>query len=718
MPKLQMRIITKLPIVIILLTVCSVVATGVLSFMHSEEALQKAAYNQLAAVREGRKAELERYLDTIKYDLINVATSSMAVDGVNKLQAQWKVLQDKTNAKEYLQNSYITKNPNQVGERHKLDNAGDGSGYSEVHNSMHPWFRSFLENAGYYDVFLVNSDGDVVYSVFKELDYATNLLTGEYKKSSLARVFKDVQKASDVSEVSFQDFKPYAASNGAAASFIGAPIIDEGGEFNGALIFQMPIDRINAIMQQTVGMGESGESYVVGADHLMRTNSRFSEESTILTRKVDTHSVKMAMQGQTGVDVSADYRGVDVVSAYAPLNWMGTRWAILSEIDWAEVEAPTFAMRDSIAMAALIILAIVGCIGTLSAFSIVRPIREMVDAMRGLSKGEWETEIKALGRRDEIGEMAKALHVFKSNGLEMVEMRAEQLLQEQRQEELKRETMNQVANDFEQSVGSVVTRVASVAIQMQSSANSMSDIARTAGGRATDVAAAAGQASANVQTVATAADELTASISEISRQANQASTVTSKAITKVEQTNLQVEGLSTAVLKIGEVAVMIEDIAAQTNMLALNATIEAARAGHAGKGFAVVANEVKELANQTSTATEEISVQIKSVQTETRQAINDIHEISNIVREMDEITECIAAAVEEQNAATSEISRNIEEAAVVTENVSNNIVDVSQAAGNAEGVSSEVVGTADALSMDAEALQKEVMGFLNVIRSA
>ncbi len=273
-----------------------------------------------------------------------------------------------------------------------------------------------------------------------------------------------------------------------------------------------------------------------------------------------------------------------------------------------------------------------------------------------------------------------------------------------------------VADDFETNMKKVVDTVASAATELQSTAQGMEATASSTSQQATTVAAAAEEASANVQTVASAAEELSSSISEISRQVAQSTQIASTAVVEVDGANQKVQGLAEAAQKIGEVVALITDIADQTNLLALNATIEAARAGEAGKGFAVVASEVKNLANQTAKATEEISAQIGGIQGATQDAVTAIGSIGGIINQMNEIASTIAAAVEEQGAATQEIARNVEQAATGTTDVTTNIVQVTEAASETGSSAHDVLGAAGELSKQAEVLGSEMGNFVVEMR--
>jgi methyl-accepting chemotaxis protein len=354
---------------------------------------------------------------------------------------------------------------------------------------------------------------------------------------------------------------------------------------------------------------------------------------------------------------------------------------------------------------------------TVSSRFIARPIRALTSTMTKLANGDFAQVIEDDKRRDEIGEMARAVVVFKENGLANARLQAERI-QAQAEREARQRHVENLILGFDHKVSAVLDQLAGAATEMQATAQSMSAIAAKTASQANAVSAATEEASANVQTVAAAGDELSNSIHEISRQVAQSNQITNNAVATASHTDTQVQGLVKAVERIGDVVRLINEIAGQTNLLALNATIEAARAGEAGKGFAVVASEVKNLATQTARATEEITEQIQAIQTATRDSVGSIQQITATIHQISEIASAVAAAVEEQGAATQEIARNVQQAADGTQVVANNVGGVTEAASETGAAASEVLQAAGALSRQANALRHDVNDFLQQIRTA
>jgi methyl-accepting chemotaxis protein len=349
---------------------------------------------------------------------------------------------------------------------------------------------------------------------------------------------------------------------------------------------------------------------------------------------------------------------------------------------------------------------------------ISRPVVSMCVAMRALAGGNRTVEIPGVGRKDEIGQMADTVVVFRDSMAEAERLREDNERHKAEAEAERKAGMLRLADTFEAGIKGVVNSVASQATEMQSAAQTMTQTAEMATKQATAVAASVEEASANVQTVATAAEELSASVLEIGRQVEQSSKIANQAVGEADRTNTTVEGLNRTAQRIGEVVQLLEPIAGQTNLLALNATIEAARAGDAGKGFAVVASEVKSLASQTAKATEEIRAQIGEIQGATGQTVEAIRTIGATIRQMSEIATTIASSVEEQGAATREIASNVHQAAQGTGDIATNIEGVSRAASDTGAAASQVLSAAGELSRQSETLRRDVDEFVATVRAA
>lgn len=347
-----------------------------------------------------------------------------------------------------------------------------------------------------------------------------------------------------------------------------------------------------------------------------------------------------------------------------------------------------------------------------------RPIDRLKNVMQALANNDLSVNVPGKDARDEIGDMARTVEVFKTNAIEVERLKQQQHELQERSAAQRKIDMHKLAADFEASVGEVIGTVTTAAAELESDARCLTATAEREERLAGTVATASEQASANVQSVASATEEMSASVNEIARQVQDSTVIASKAVEQARQTNDRISALAKAAARIGDVVDLINTIAGQTNLLALNATIEAARAGDAGRGFAVVASEVKALAEQTGKATEEISRQISGMQSATNESVSAIWEIGSTIERMSEISSSIASAVEQQGAATQEIARNVQQASLGTSQVSNSVVDVQHGANETGTASARVMSAAQSLSSDSSRLRNEVSIFLNTVRAA
>jgi methyl-accepting chemotaxis protein len=410
----------------------------------------------------------------------------------------------------------------------------------------------------------------------------------------------------------------------------------------------------------------------------------------------------------------------EVTQLFVPIQIGTTRtpWSIMVNLPMDKIQAPKVQLRNAILIGALVLTAILVLALWYSTRHIVgTPLRRIINTVQALTSGNHAVEVTDRDRGDEIGAINNALQLFKENAGRVAEMEEQRRQDELAAAESRRQELNRLADEFESSVGQVVSAVAEQSDSIRSDAEALSAIATQTNSQATVVSNSADIANANVQTVAAAAEELAYSIEEINQRIADSSRRATEAVGEVERTNSTVAGLAEAAQKIGDVVNLIQSIAAQTNLLALNATIEAARAGEAGKGFAVVASEVKSLANQTAKATEEIAGQVAAIQSVSGTAVTAIQSIGRTIVSISETVTTIAAAAEEQGAATREISRNVQEAATGTREVTSNIEGVTQAAAETGRMAAQARNASDSLSREATLLRQEVQRFVTGIRA-
>ena len=400
----------------------------------------------------------------------------------------------------------------------------------------------------------------------------------------------------------------------------------------------------------------------------------------------------------------------DAVKAYNSDVSKRTEAAVQEATKLAETMKITLAVAAALALGAGLLVSIL-----ISRAGLVLPLRALMQEVRRMTGGALDKTVEGIGRKDEIGELARSVEGFRQELVKGRELQAE--VDRQREQALALANRREgLLRAFDCAISGILRGVAAAATELESTARSMSGISQKSMQQATSSAAASEQTSSNVQAVAAATEEMNASIAEIARQVNQSTDVAGAAMREAEQTNAVVGDLAQTAQRIGEVVSLISDIAAQTNLLALNATIEAARAGEAGKGFAVVASEVKSLASQTARATDEISAQIQAMQTVTGTAVKAIQGIGITIARMNEIATAISSAITEQNATTEEISRAIQQASHATASVSASLSELTEVAAQTETAGGQVLSAARELSQQSEAMHREVEGFLSQIR--
>ena len=412
--------------------------------------------------------------------------------------------------------------------------------------------------------------------------------------------------------------------------------------------------------------------------------------------------------------------GEDVMNIIVPvkIGETGSSLSVVVSVPTATLNAASTEIMYTIIGVGVVLLLVVALSIQLVGNAIVRrPLERAVSTINALIERRYDTRIADTERGDEIGQISKALEVFRDKA-QQAELLAAEQDEQQRQRVARAETIRGVSQDFDAKISRLTETVSTLVGDLNAASVTLTRGADDTSSKSTTVAAASEEASSNVEAVASAAEELLASVGEIGRQMDQSSQIAQQAVAQAHQTNSKIEALAGAASRINEVVSLIQAIAEQTNLLALNATIEAARAGEAGRGFAVVAAEVKELANQTAKATEEISTQIQSVQSETDGAVMAIKGISATIERMNEISSGIQTSVDQQGIATREIARNIQEASNGTQEVARNIVAVSAAANDTGETARKVSSSAAVLQKEAEQLRNEVQVFLANVRQS
>lgn len=517
----------------------------------------------------------------------------------------------------------------------------------------------------FYDIFIVDESGDVIYTVAREADYQTNLVSGAYSNSGLGDVYRAIRAGKQFAAV---DFAPYAPSNGDPAAFLGVPLKVEGEQWMVAT--QMSIDGINQLMNLRSGMGKSGETYLVGSDYRMRSDSfldpvgrtiQASFAGTVENNGVDSDAVKRALAGESGVETIIDYNGNPVVSAYSPIDMYGHRWALLSEIDVAEAEQP---IKELMTLNGIVLfLAVIGGISVALVVTraVMKPLggepEEMKQLMNQLAHGDLRLNIS---QADE-GSLKQTLNTTASNLTVMIK----DISDASSQLAATSEELSVVTEQSEQSLHVQNDELQQAVTAIHQMTSSISEVA----GSASSVSVSAAEANQGCQ-------------QELQRITKTVHTV-SGLVEQVDEGNHNVVQLAEQVREISTLLDVIRGVADQTNLLALNAAIEAARAGESGRGFAVVAEEVRNLAQRTQVSTEQIEEMVHKVNQQAEQTeviINNCKlvagETMEQVQETGAMIETVVGTMEQIHRQTSSVSQATEEQAKVSGGIDSSLVTI------------------------------------------
>ncbi len=415
-PRLRLNLSQKIPILVVMAALVSGAVVAVADYQQAAAELSRSAETNLIAHLDARRFAIVEYLASIRRDLKMQAANPFVIEAFGDFKQGWEELGD--DAPALLTRLYVAENPFPAAARKQLTRPNDPSFYSLAHDRFHPRLRDFVEQYGYRDLLFIDMSGNVIYSVMKQADFAAQLTRVDASGGGLAGAYRTVASGPPHGAEIFVDFSFYAPAGGRPTGFVARPLLSETGSMIGILALEMPIDRINRVMNVDSGMGETGETFIAGPDLLMRSDSRFSLESTILARIVDFEPVKAALDGRSGVMLSPGAGSSDTkqpfLSAYAPIDFLGARWAIVAQTSLAEVNAPVERIRNTAMLNGLLLALTVAVVGyLLTRSTVVVPLMRVTDAVLRLSAGDRVSAIPSVERGDEIGDIARALVVFR-----------------------------------------------------------------------------------------------------------------------------------------------------------------------------------------------------------------------------------------------------------------------------------------------------------------
>ncbi len=537
-------------------------------------------------------------------------------------------------------------------------------------NQGSDFYSKYIESYGYYDLFLIEPSGEAFYTVTQEADYKTNFIDGRFASSNLGKLVRDVLATKEYGIV---DFAPYAPSNGDPAAFIAKPILNSQQDVELVVALQLSLDSINAVMQLREGMGESGESYLVGSDYRMRSDSYLSPErhsvsasfaGSVENNGVQTRATMAALKGNSGAEIITDYNGNAVLSSYAPLDIGGIRWALVAEIDQSEAFESVYKIRNTILYLMVATLVLTIALALYLAKVIKKPLggepRDMMHLAQQVAQGDLTYQFD---RKADANSLYGALREMSDNLKDLVAeiLQASQSLASTAEEtSVASEQTTQAVTTQHRETESVASAIEQMTTSIQEVARSTNEVAETS--KVAQEFSSQGQESLELSGVAL-----------------------QKLVDNVSATNSDMQTLQGKSKEIGHVLDVIQEIAEQTNLLALNAAIEAARAGEAGRGFAVVADEVRTLAQRSQNSASEIQTMISSIQDSANSASQNMLQCEEQVKETSELSDQtkqnfvqILDSIRQINAQMAQVSVAAEEQAKVTDTVSESITTISE----------------------------------------